>query len=452
MRRHGEHVALAENMLRGATGPLAGFAVMFALPILASSRLSTAEFSMWSILNTVATVALTLDFGGTALVMARLGAEPRVPVIVRSGLLSSAGSLLIGLIACLAWIPYSHSAAAGAYTFADGMFAIVVMTAASVVRSWIGVLAQVALNEERFALRNWATAGQAYLFFLFSAALILKFKTAWALPVGWLASSLVTAGVCAVWSARAGVFAEPAGTGSYEEPSGRSTMWGFVTYRTAATLIGAVLLQGDRWIVGAIGGPEFLASYEVAWRVASLPRSLVQNLAAYTGAHGAKLNRSNDSAKSVDELMGRSLVVNCISGSVVAVVVSVCYPTVARLANSHTMPTVFAVLLLALTAHGLTAHLSGIGIGLGIPSIDLEYLSAVLAADVLAALVCFRLGADVGYVLASSLALTAGSVSFLFRGRSRIRTRLSYTGESVPGDRSSRTPAIADDDRELGSG
>ena len=38
--------------------------------------------------------------------------------------------------------------------------------------------------------------------------------------------------------------------------------------RTVATLLGGLLLQGDRWIIGAVGGPAVLATYELAWRIA----------------------------------------------------------------------------------------------------------------------------------------------------------------------------------------
>ena len=101
--------SLASRLSGGAIGPLLSFVALFTLPLLGAIMLDDRDFAFWSLLSTIATVALSIDFGGVALVTARFFAEPRGRLLLKSSALSAAGALTIGAFACIVWIPYRHT-------------------------------------------------------------------------------------------------------------------------------------------------------------------------------------------------------------------------------------------------------------------------------------------------------------------------------------------------------
>ena len=96
----GDVATLVRQMGAGAAGPLLSFVILFALPLTGAVMLSVEQFAMWSLLSTVSTIALSIDFGGVALTMARIQLEPRGPLLRRAIGLSMIGSALIGLVEC----------------------------------------------------------------------------------------------------------------------------------------------------------------------------------------------------------------------------------------------------------------------------------------------------------------------------------------------------------------
>ena len=259
--------SLASRLSGGAIGPLLSFVALFTLPLLGAIMLDDRDFAFWSLLSTIATVALSIDFGGVALVTARFFAEPRGRLLLKSSALSAAGALTIGAFACIVWIPYRHTELGQSLHASTAISAILTMSVAAAIRSVLMVVAQAALIADKLSLRNVATAGHAFSAAAMTSVLLFATHSFWALPLGWLASGLFL-----LWR-RSPVGAAQART---SEPMKASVTQPFkwrqyASLRTAQHHHFSVLLNSDRWIVGALGGPALLAAYEVAWRFAALP-------------------------------------------------------------------------------------------------------------------------------------------------------------------------------------
>lgn len=54
----------ARRMFAGGVGPTSSILILLFVPIPGAFLLSTEEFAVWAILNSVATISLAIDFGG----------------------------------------------------------------------------------------------------------------------------------------------------------------------------------------------------------------------------------------------------------------------------------------------------------------------------------------------------------------------------------------------------
>ncbi|MFZ4893079.1 lipopolysaccharide biosynthesis protein [Plantibacter sp. Mn2098] len=412
---------LSRLMIAGATGPLLSFAVLFALPLIGAWLLPAREFALWSILSSISTISLSLDFGGVALTMARLGFERRLPLLLRSSALSASGSALIGIVAMAAWIPYSTTEAAAGFTLSEGLWAIGLTSLASCLRSGLMVLAQAALNDEKFLLRNFITAGQSILAFTITVGYILHSGTAWALPLGWALSSAIVLVVAIPWAARTGIFTRSPQDTCDMPVSARTRT--FIWSRTVATIIGALLLQSDRWIVGAIAGPQYLAAYEVAWRLASMPKFLIQNLSVVTGSSAATMRASG--ARRVAALIRHSTLISAAAGGVAILLFTFGYWAATSFLGKTPLWPVFVAMIVVFTLHGLTAPLSFVGIGIGLPAIDIPYLLATAVLSLAAVAVGFGTANVELYVYGNLAALFFGVIWFFGYGSKRIQRDLN---------------------------
>lgn len=405
------HLAkLIRRMTSAATGPLVSFVVLLGLPLCGAALLPTEQFAIWTILSTITTVALSLDFGGVALTSARFGTIAPAKLIVQASALSSIGSLIVGLASSLLWIPYSGTNAASAFGFHEGLGAIALCTVASVFRSTLAVLAQACLHLERPSARMFLTAGQAFLCFGIALFLLIVDPSAWALPVGWALSSFVVLIVGIVWMSLVGAFRH-SGTRTKDRQTSTFT---FVWSRTLASLLGSAILQGDRWVVGAIAGPEFLAAYEVAWRIAVLPRFLVQNLAiAVSGDAGHIYRTAPRRIRSVlSSSTGICLVVSVLASALVAVL----YFYLTGPLGVISLPAVFYMLLGAFTLIGITSPLSFLAVAIGLPALDIAYLLVTAGISAIIASFSFAMSSELLFIAGNSFAIAVGALWYLQYG------------------------------------
>lgn len=371
---------LARRLSGGATGPLLSFVALFLLPLLGALALDDRNFAFWALLSTVATVALSLDFGGVALVTARFFSEPRGRLLVKSSALSAMGALTVGAFACLVWIPYSHTALGESLSAVTAIGAILTMSIASAIRSVLMVIAQAALISSKLALRNVATAGHAFLAAIATAVLLFSTHSFWALPLGWLTSGVLVMSVVLPWArlVRATQAAESTVTQQFNWRQ-------FTGLRTVTTISASALLNSDRWIIGALGGPALLAAYEVAWRFAALPRFLVANLVLRVSADVASLGRSDK--RELGDLLRGSTLIAVIAGTLSCAPVVAGYWAFVSFTGAEPKWPMFLGMLVAFTISGFTAPLSLSGATVGNAWIDLPYVTGALILSGIAAVV-----------------------------------------------------------------
>jgi len=160
--------------------------------------------------------------------------------------------------------------------------------------------------------------------------------------------------------------------------------------RTVSTLTSGLLLNSDRWIIGALSGPALLAAYEIAWRFAALPRILMANLMVRVSADVASLGRSDE--QQLRTLLRGSTLIAVVAGSLSCAPVAAAYWAFVSFTGAEPNWAMFLAMLVALTVSGLTAPLSLSGAAVGNAWIDFPYALGALvtggAAAVAAA--CFE--------------------------------------------------------------
>lgn len=394
--------SLASRLSGGAIGPLLSFVALFTLPLLGAIMLDDRDFAFWSLLSTIATVALSIDFGGVALITARFFAEPRGRLLLKSSALSAAGALTIGAFACIVWIPYRHTELGQSLHASTAFAAILTMSVAAAIRSVLMVVAQAALIADKLSLRNVATAGHAFSAAAMTTVLLFATHSFWALPLGWLASGILLLCVVLPWERRART-SEPIKASVTQPFKWRQ----YASLRTLSTITSSVLLNSDRWIVGALGGPALLAAYEVAWRFAALPRFLVANLVVRVAADAASLGRSDE--QQLRALLRGSTVIAVVAGSLSCAPVAAAYWAFVSLTGAEPYWPMFLAMLVAFTVSVVTAPLSLSGAAVGNAWIDFPYALGALAASGVAAVVAALFDRPetfiIGYLAATVIAV-----------------------------------------------
>jgi O-antigen/teichoic acid export membrane protein len=353
---------------------------LFTLPLLGAVVLDDRNFAFWSLLSTVATVSLSIDFGGMALVTTRFFAEPCGRLVLKSSALSACGALTIGAFACVVWIPYQHTGLGQSIPVPTAIAAILTMSVAAAFRSVLMVAAQAALIADKLALRNVATAGHAFAAAAVTATLLFATHSFWALPLGWLVSGVLLMGIVLPWGWRTRT------SESVKTTVTQPFKWRrYASLRTISTITSSVWLNSDRWIVGALGGPALLAAYEVAWRFAALPRFLVATLVVRVAADAASLDRSD--THELRALLRGTTLIALLAGSVSCAPVAAAYWTFITLTGAQPFWPMFLAMMLAFTVSGVTAPLSLSGAAVGNAWIDFPYALGALAMSGVAAAV-----------------------------------------------------------------
>lgn len=372
---------------------------------------------MWSILASISTLALSLDFGGAAYLASRLDPQNRRRPFFVAATMSCGGTAAVGLLSIAAWIPFSRTDAGGSFTFFAGFGAIVTIIVGSALRSVIQLQAQIALFDRRFGLRNAILLGHAGVALLVVLLILPSERTAWALPIGWLAAGVAgtLVGVASFWHRPTSAGSDDWEIEVSQVPSSGTYAWA----RTVANLCRGFLMQADRWIVGAIGGPAALAAYEVAWRVAALPRFLAENLTFVIGLDAARVRASSpEELTNRVRLCIRFTLLVLVAGSAAACGFYGLLPTVANIEPAWFA---FGLLLITHGALATTAPISFIGNGIGMPKIDLPYLILAVSICALAAVLSHFFGDVNVFIVGAMLAVFLGNLWFWRYGMKAIR-------------------------------
>lgn len=403
-------------MIKGATGPLTSALPLFAVPLIGAVSLPSGQFAMWSILASISTMALSLDFGGPAYLAARLDPQTRSKPFVAATAMTTVGTAAVGLLSLVAWVPFSRTEAASSFSFVDGAWAIAAITCGSALRSVVQLEAQVALFDRRFALRNTILLTHSVTALAVVLIALPATQTAWALPIAWFAAGFagILVGAIALRAPEKSTHDDWRIETSRVAPGGT-----YVWARTLANALRAILLQADRWIVGAVGGPVVLATYEVAWRVAALPRFLAENLTFIIGLDAARVRASTPDE--VGAQVSYSIRFSLIVLGIMSTVAAAAYALLPNVTGLHIAWATFVLLMISHAAVATAAPISFVGNGIGIPTIDLPYLSVSVGISIASAVVAYLAGDVYVFICGTTAALVIGNVWFWRYGLAAIR-------------------------------
>ena len=406
-------------MLSAAAGPVASAVPLFAVPLLGALALDSTQFAVWAVLATISTLAVSLDFGGNSYLMANVRYESSRGLLLRACLLSGSGSVLVGSLGMAIWWPYSATDAAQGFGTAEGILAIGTLTVGSALRSALQVLAQLALYREVFVLRNVVLISHSFTYAAVTAGLLLSTRSAWALPIGWMTSSALLILPCLFWAHRSGVLD---GQLNAELPPKATAMKQFVISRSKVTIVGGLLLQSDRWVVGALGGPVMLAAYEVAWRFAALPRFLAQHLSMAAAVDAPRLR--DESPGDLFSFLKLTTRIAGLASLAASVVVLALYGISVHVWDLPSSWAYLSGMLVSFSLLSSTMPTSIVSQSLGMPELDLSYLYVAAILTVCGGVLAFLYAAPQVFVVVYLASLALSCVWFIWYGRARIMKRV----------------------------
>ena len=420
-----------------ASGPLVSFSILLLLPLGSAVLLPSRDFALWVVFNTVVALSVMFDFGGGAYALAR-ASGPRGDlrrVAASAVTMSTTGSAIVGVIAIGAWLPYSQTSVGQQWDLAGALLALLILTVAGILRSISVITANMLFELNCLFQRNTILIGQAVLACLIVLGLAATTRSVWCLPIGWLLASLVAA--IGGWLLLSRHFDGSAPTMESDvlhqgESAERRR---FSADRSLATVLSGLCLQGDRWVVGALAGPVVLSAYEVAWRIASVPRAVA---ATTSGSLIGEAARLGDAPSATPHLQRRAL---GLTSATVTVTFIIMFGTAAGLGASDVLGVnlgYFLLLSAGLCANAVILPLINVALGRGMGRVDLSLWGASLLAMILVWLLAHYMGNQLLVVGAAPIALTGSAFVFYCQYLNRRPRKRYLTAKStgLPGGES----------------
>jgi O-antigen/teichoic acid export membrane protein len=276
------------KLLRGGAPALISSGVVAVVPLTGALFLSSSDYAVWALVSTLSTIFIIFDFGTTSLAT-KLAAERRLKraFVAKLALITAIPPIVLGTAITFLWPLYS--AASGITSAPDDrvMVLIAAVAVGTTLRSIGVVYAAIALGRENFGRRTaillLGALAQA------GATLIALGAGSgyWSLGIGVLAGGVVQFVVGLVVERKP----DPVG----DDLDLAALLKRFVTVKGLATVLGLFATQLDRWALGLVAAPSLLASYDIAVRLATIPKIALIALAAGLISEGAR-SASLDSA------------------------------------------------------------------------------------------------------------------------------------------------------------
>lgn len=386
---------------------LAASALTYLQPIVGQPFLSHEEYGTWALGASLLSMSLVFDLGGATFVMAASGAGALTARRIRAAAgLSAIGSLLVGALACVAWIPYS-SASDLALAGQVGVWYLMAIALAGVIRS-VGLVGVAGLlGSGRHVRRSIALILQAIAQLVVTMVLLWQGANVWALPSAALVSSALF-----ILISLPGF--KPNVTGLAD--GGHLELRRFAWSRTGLTGLGLVLMQADRWVVGAIASPTMLAVYDVATRLGGIPRLAVVGLSAVLAVDGARAAKMPGQIGVLYRQATRTLLAVTVGLSVVVLVAAMLMNTLAW----SVPPLLVGLVLTGYGLNGLTAPGTLLFSSLGRPQAEFTYLLPCVVTSGMLWLVSSHTGSEMLAVSATSISLLVWSGFFVLYARRRL--------------------------------
>lgn len=397
----------ARRLLSTGVPPLAASALTYLQPIIGQPFLSHEEYGTWALGASLLSMSLVFDLGGATFVMAASGAGALTARRIRAAAaLSAVGSFSVGALACAVWIPYTSSsdlALAGQV----GVWYLIAIAFAGVIRS-VGLVGVAGLlGSGRHVQRSIALIAQAIAQLVVMMALLWQGANVWALPGAALVSSILFI-VLSLPGFRASA---TAAVGSDHLELRR-----FAWSRTGLTGLGLVLMQADRWVVGAIASPAMLTAYDVATRLGGIPRLAVVGLSAVLAVDGAGAAKVPGQIGALYRQATRILLAVSAGLSAVVLVGALVMNTLAW----SVPPLLLGLVLAGYGLNGLTAPGTLLFSSLGRPQAEFTYLLPCVVTSAVLWLISSQTGSEMLAVSATSISLLLWSGFFVLYARRRL--------------------------------
>ncbi|AZS44857.1 hypothetical protein BWL13_02454 [Microbacterium oleivorans] len=393
--------SLPSRLFLGGLPALMSAGVSAAVPLTGALFLSDSEYAIWALVSTLSTIFLLFDFGAPALAT-KLATEGNLSPQARRSvlLLTAAPPLALGMVACAIWPTYSASTGLGAYGVPLVLIAIGLVSVGCALRSASSVFAAAALGRQRYGSRAVILIAGATASALVTIVGLVGGAGLMALALGVAANGVVGVTLSLLLERHA----DPGAT----NVDTRRLVRLFMTSKGAATLLGLVITQLDRWALGLIGDSTLLATYDIASRIIQIPKIALLALLVGLVAEGASARGGE-----LFRLWGRSTIVTAV---VFAAAQLICLPLTfliiqAGATPDHTVEIVFgmAVAQMSLTA---TIPTTLILSGQGRPHLELVYLAPTFV--LILATYMIAISTSNGYFLVGGWIISVTITSLLY--------------------------------------
>ena len=393
--------SLPTRLFLGGLPALMSAGVSAAVPLTGALFLSDSEYAIWALVSTLSTIFLLFDFGAPALAT-KLAAERSLSSQARRSvlLLTAAPPVALGLAASAIWPTYSASTGLEAYSVPLGIGAIGLVSVGCALRSASSVFAAAALGRQRYGSRAVILMAGATASALVTVAGLMAGAGLMALALGVAANGVLGVALSFVLERRADEAATDVDT--------RRLVRLFMTSKGAATLLGLVITQLDRWALGLTGDSTLLATYDIASRIIQIPKIALLALLVGLIAEGAITQ-----GRELFKLWGRSTI---ITAAAFASAQLICLPLTFLIIQSGASPdhTVEIVVAMAVAQMSLTATIPTTLIlsGQGRPHLELAYLAPTFILVLLT--YAFAISTSDGYLLVGGWVISVSATSLLY--------------------------------------
>lgn len=281
--------SLTARLALGGLPALISAGVAAVVPLTGALFLTEDEYAIWALVTTLSTIFLLFDFGAPALAT-KLAAERSLNRHALSGViaLTAVPPLALGAVASVIWYPYAHASQLWAYEPPVVIWAILLVAAGCALRSAASVFAAVSLGRSHYANRAVILIAGALASAIATVGSLWAGAGLLALGIGVIANGVVGLGFSIVLERRI--------DSSDADVAVARLIRLFFVSKGAATLLGLVITQLDRWALGLAGDASLLASYDLATRIVQIPKIallalLVGLVAESAQASGAELRR-----------------------------------------------------------------------------------------------------------------------------------------------------------------
>lgn len=394
----------AGRLLRVGAPLLLISSVLVFLPVLGRHFLTTEEYATWALLMTVIAGAALFDLGATAYVQA-VGYGWVLPrrLYWHAIALSSAGA---GAITALAWVIgrfWGASLSISTSPQEFGRLIVVCGLAAALRNAWTVSMARLQIAQ-RFGVRTSTAVVQSALQVGLCWVLLASGLGLWALPISLLVSSAVGLAL-----GQAALVVRPLEPGATKSAV---PLVAFASWRTVAAVVAVLSSQADRWVLASFAPASFVADYDFAVRMASVPLGVVASVSGGLIAESAAL-LSTDARRELISRMTRHFAAIVPVLSVLDALALLCLGSLGVLSLGAQVMGLFALALVWMGVNALTAPSTMSFVGAGEPQKELLYAVPATVCSALGWALSAALDLPWLVPITTALSLIAWSVWFI---------------------------------------